>query len=73
VSELVTPEMTKKSVTCGPDPAEHVKAFQPYLDAGFDEVYVGNMGPHYAAMLTMYGKEVLPALRERKAGAKKAS
>ena len=38
-------------------------AFAPFIDAGFDEVYVANMGPHYADMLAAYGSDVLPELR----------
>ena len=52
-SSLVTDEMTASSVVAGPDPDRHVEAFQPYLEAGFDEVYVGNMGPHYREMIRM--------------------
>jgi G6PDH family F420-dependent oxidoreductase len=63
VSALVTPEMTAESVTCGPDPSAHLKAFEPYLEVGFDDVYVANMGPHYAEMIQMYGDDVLPSLR----------
>jgi G6PDH family F420-dependent oxidoreductase len=62
-STLVTPKMTGDSVVCGRDSTEHANAFKPYIDAGFDEVYVSNMGPHYAAMIKLYGDEVLPALR----------
>ena len=62
-SALVTPESTRDSVVCGPDPKAHVDAFAPYVDAGFDEIYVANMGPHYADMLRMYGERVLPGLR----------
>lgn len=63
VSALVTEEMTRDSVVCGPDVERHVDAFTPFVDAGFDEVYVANMGPNYAAMLKMYGEKVLPAVR----------
>jgi G6PDH family F420-dependent oxidoreductase len=64
-SELVTEEMTRSSVVCGRDAAEHAEAFEPYLNVGFDEIYVANMGPHYADMIRMYGDEVLPKLRDR--------
>jgi G6PDH family F420-dependent oxidoreductase len=67
VSSLVTKEMTAGSVVAGPDPKEHVEAFQPYLEAGFDQIYVANMGPHYREMITMYGEKVLPALRAKRA------
>jgi G6PDH family F420-dependent oxidoreductase len=62
-SGLVTQEMTRESVVCGRDVGKHVDAFAPFVGAGFDEVYVANMGPHYADMITMYADEVLPALR----------
>ncbi|MDX6307246.1 MAG: hypothetical protein QOI06_292 [Nocardioidaceae bacterium] len=62
-SSLVTPEMTGESVACGPDAVDHLRAFEPYLEVGFDDIYVANMGPHYAEMIRMYGDEVLPKLR----------
>ncbi len=62
-TQLVTREMTADAVVSGPDPERHVDTFAPYADAGFDEVYVANMGPHYREMIAMYGEKVLPALR----------
>jgi len=62
-SELVTEDMTREATTTGPDPARHVEAFRPYADAGFDEVYVSNMGPHHEQFFDLYRREVLPALR----------
>jgi G6PDH family F420-dependent oxidoreductase len=66
-SELVTPEQTAKSVPCGNDVEAHVEGLRPAVEAGFEEVYVANMGPHYAEMIAAYGAEVLPALREMSA------
>jgi G6PDH family F420-dependent oxidoreductase len=66
-SALVTEDMTRQSVTCGPDPKRHLQVFEPYLAAGFEEIYVGNMGPHYREMISTYGSEVLPELRSRAA------
>ena len=62
-SELVTRESTAESVVAGPDVAEHVDQLRSYVDAGYDEVYVANMGPHYLDMIRAYGAEVLPELR----------
>jgi hypothetical protein len=55
--------MTADAVVCGPDLERHVDVFAPYVDAGYDEVYVANMGPHYEEMIRAYGEKVLPALR----------
>jgi G6PDH family F420-dependent oxidoreductase len=62
-AELVTEESMAKSVSAGPDPDAHRQAVQPYVDAGFDEVYVANMGPqeNSLAMIELFGREVLPA------------
>jgi G6PDH family F420-dependent oxidoreductase len=63
VSTLVTEESTRQSVPAGPDPEVHVAALREYADAGFDEVYVANMGPHWRDMIEGYGRDVLPRLR----------
>jgi G6PDH family F420-dependent oxidoreductase len=64
VSQLVTKQQTADSVACGPDVDAHVAALRPAVEAGFEEVYVSNMGPHYADMIREYGASVLPRLRE---------
>jgi G6PDH family F420-dependent oxidoreductase len=61
-SELVTEEMVADAVTCGNDPDEHVAAIQQYVDAGFNEVYVAQMGPDQEGMIAFYEREVLPRL-----------
>jgi G6PDH family F420-dependent oxidoreductase len=61
-SELVTEQMTAESVPCGSDPEVHVKAIQEYVDAGFDEIYVAQMGPDQEGMIRFYEREVLPRL-----------
>jgi G6PDH family F420-dependent oxidoreductase len=63
-SELVTRESTAESIVAGNDVDRHVQQLRDYVEAGYDEVYVANMGPHYAAMIEAYGRDVLPALRQ---------
>ena len=46
-SQLVTRESTADSIVAGPKIDEHVEQMRSYVDAGYDEVYVANMGPHY--------------------------
>jgi G6PDH family F420-dependent oxidoreductase len=52
-------------VTCGPDPERHVRAVQEFVDAGYDHVYVHQVGPEQERFLDFYAREVLPRLRER--------
>ncbi|MFI1991708.1 LLM class F420-dependent oxidoreductase [Actinoplanes sp. NPDC020271] len=58
-SSLVTPEMTKDAIVCGPDPAGHAAQIKAYREAGFDEVYVANIGPDYAELIDLYRREFL--------------
>jgi G6PDH family F420-dependent oxidoreductase len=63
LSELVTPDMLKHA--CGPDVDTHVAAVQPYIDAGFDEVYISQIGPEQEGFFEFYAEHVLPRLRDR--------
>jgi hypothetical protein len=60
--ELVTPEMLADSIPCGPDPEKHLASIRAYVDAGYDEVYVGQIGPDQEGFLEFYAREILPAL-----------
>jgi G6PDH family F420-dependent oxidoreductase len=62
-STLVTPEMIGETVPCGPDVDEHVERLTAYVDAGFDELYVAQIGPDQDDFFRVYESEVLPALR----------
>ncbi len=61
-AELVTREATAESIVAGPDVEEHLDQLKKYADAGYDEIYVANMGPDYLAMIEAYGSQVLPTL-----------
>ena len=62
-SELVTADMMREQITCGPDVERHVQTLQAYADAGFDELYVNQIGPDQTAFFDAYRDEVLPRLR----------
>jgi hypothetical protein len=62
-SELVTEEMTGESIVCGPEIDRHVGALRAFVDAGYDEVYVNQIGPGQEAFFATYAKDVLPQLR----------
>jgi G6PDH family F420-dependent oxidoreductase len=63
--EMVSREATSESVVAGPDVTEHLDQLREYADAGYDEIYVANMGPNYLAMIEAYGRDVLPRAREQ--------
>ncbi|MCW2642176.1 MAG: class F420-dependent oxidoreductase [Dactylosporangium sp.] len=62
-STLVKPEMLKESFALGPNPDRHLAMIDQYDKAGYDEVYVANIGPHYRELCDLYAKEVMPRVR----------
>ena len=44
------------------DLGEHIAHIQHYLDMGFDEVHLHNVGRNQAEFIEVFGKEVLPHL-----------
>jgi hypothetical protein len=61
----VREEDVAEKVACGPDPERHVRALQEFLDAGYDHVYVHQIGSEQERFLSFYSQEVMPRLRER--------
>jgi G6PDH family F420-dependent oxidoreductase len=62
LSEMVTEEMI--TAPCGPDPGVHHAGLRQFADAGFDEVYVGQVGGASEAFFEFYAEQVLPRARE---------
>ena len=63
LSELVTTDMIREGTVCGRDVEAHVQQFQEYAGAGYDEVFIADMGPEYEGFFRFYETEVLPRLR----------
>ena len=59
---LVDEEAVAERFPCGNDPQEHLRSITEYFDAGFDEVYVAQMGPDQKGFFDFYGREILPQL-----------
>lgn len=61
-SKMVTEAMATRDMPCGADPEEHIAAIRKYVDAGFDHVYIHQIGPDQEGFLRFYEREVLPDL-----------
>ena len=59
-SKGVTLEMIKKEIVCGPDPQRHLEGIAEFVKAGFDHVYVHQVGPDQEGFMRFYEREVLP-------------
>jgi G6PDH family F420-dependent oxidoreductase len=63
LSGLVTDDMIERGIPCGPDPQPHIKTIQNYLEAGYDEIYINQIGPDQDGFFDFYSTHVLPRLR----------
>ena len=59
-TQLVTEEMIAESVPCGPDVDKLVETFEEFADAGFDELYVQQIGPRQREFFDLLKTELLP-------------
>lgn len=53
-------EDTAESIVCGPDVQKHIEGLQEYIDAGYDHVYVHQIGHDQDGFFQFYAREVLP-------------
>lgn len=59
-ASLVEPDDVAASVVCGPDLGRHLDAIGEYTDAGYEQVYVHQIGPDQDRFFDFYEREVLP-------------
>ena len=62
-SQLVTTDMVAQAVVCGPEVDRYVEEFTQYKDAGYDEVYVQQIGPDQEGFFRFWSEELAPKLR----------
>ncbi|HEX6399874.1 MAG TPA: TIGR03557 family F420-dependent LLM class oxidoreductase [Actinomycetota bacterium] len=73
IAKLVTEDQVAEQISCGPDPEVHLAKVQPFLDAGFDHVYLHQIGPDQAGFLRFAERELLPRLTGRKTTRRRAA
>ncbi|MGH2868089.1 MAG: LLM class F420-dependent oxidoreductase, partial [Solirubrobacteraceae bacterium] len=63
-TQFVTPDQISEQLSCGPDVEEHVEAIRPFLEAGFTEVALVQIGADVQEPFMRWAEEqLLPALR----------
>ena len=60
---LLSEDDVCKELTCGPDVEQHLEAIATYRDAGYDHVYVHQIGPDQEGFLDFYEREILSEAR----------
>jgi coenzyme F420-dependent glucose-6-phosphate dehydrogenase len=61
-AKMVREEDVAQAIICGPDPERHIDAVKEFVTAGFEHVYVHQVGPDQEGFFRFYEREVLPKL-----------
>lgn len=59
-AQLVDEETIAEAIACGPDPEHHLDVIRRFADAGYDHVFVHQVGPDQEGFFRFYEREVLP-------------
>ena len=63
--EMVSEDDVAETIVCGPDPEQHIEAIDRFVNAGYDHVYVHQVGPDQDVLFELYEREVLPSISAR--------
>jgi coenzyme F420-dependent glucose-6-phosphate dehydrogenase len=63
MAKQVRPEDFRDRVLMSSDVGAHIRLIQHYVDMGFDEIHLHNVGRNQAEFVDVFGREVLPELR----------
>jgi coenzyme F420-dependent glucose-6-phosphate dehydrogenase len=61
-TEWADEESIAESIVCGPDPGRHVAAISEFVDAGYDHVYLHQVGPDQEGFFRFFERELSPQL-----------
>ncbi|SOX52677.1 TIGR03557 family F420-dependent LLM class oxidoreductase [Mycobacterium ahvazicum] len=59
-ASLVTPSAVQEAVPCGPDPEQYIERIRAFVDAGYDEVYIQQMGSEQDEFFDFWESEIAP-------------
>jgi G6PDH family F420-dependent oxidoreductase len=62
-TKTVREEDVARIVVCGPDPEAHLSRIREYEKAGYDHVYLHQIGPDQEGFFRFYQRDVLPQLQ----------
>jgi G6PDH family F420-dependent oxidoreductase len=61
-ARLVREDDVADKIVCGPDAERHAQAVRDFVDAGFDHVYVHQIGPRQEEFIRFFADAVMPKL-----------
>jgi coenzyme F420-dependent glucose-6-phosphate dehydrogenase len=61
-ANMVSEDRVAEKVVCGPDPERHLEAIRTFAEAGYDHVWVHQVGPNQESFFEFYAQEILPKI-----------
>jgi len=61
-AELVTPDALAEKIPLGPDPDRYIEAVKAFVDAGYDHVYIHQIGPDQEGFFDFFERKLAPCL-----------
>ncbi|MDQ3554758.1 MAG: TIGR03557 family F420-dependent LLM class oxidoreductase [Chloroflexota bacterium] len=61
-AQMVTEDQVAEAVLCGPDAQRYLEKIRTYTEAGFDHVYLHQVGPDQQGFIDFCQREIMPAL-----------
>src|SRR5688572_4985086 len=61
-TKMVREEDIAEKIPCGPDAERHIKQIKAFVEAGYDHVYIHQIGPDQEGFFQFYASHVLPKL-----------
>jgi coenzyme F420-dependent glucose-6-phosphate dehydrogenase len=65
--QMVGEEQVAKTIICGPDPKRHIEGIKKFVEAGYDHVYVHQVGHDQEGFFQFYEQQILPEFQESRA------
>lgn len=62
-TSIIREEDVARRIICGPDPEQHATGIKAFADAGYDHVYIHQIGPDQEGFFQFYERELLPKVR----------
>jgi coenzyme F420-dependent glucose-6-phosphate dehydrogenase len=69
-AEMVSEDDVAETIVCGPEPDRFVEQIEEYADAGFDHVYLHQVGPDQEGFFRFAQEELLPRFAEERTAAR---
>jgi G6PDH family F420-dependent oxidoreductase len=60
--KIVTEDQVAEAIPCGPDPDVHLARIRAYVEAGYDHVYLHQVGPDQQGFIEFAARELLPRI-----------